>query len=116
MNKSINRLNNILRYCNRIEETMNEFGIDVEDFFENVTYHDVCSFYITQLGENVKSLPAELTQKYPEIHWKGISGMRDVISHGYEKINLETIWIFIIEEVPMLKDTCEKILREIETT
>ena len=79
-----------------------------------MTYHDVCSFYISQIGENVKSLPIELTREYPEIHWKGISRMRDVIAHGYEKVNLETIWNFIIEEVPMLRGVCEKILRDIE--
>jgi uncharacterized protein with HEPN domain len=115
MNKNVSRLNSILRYCDKIEETMDEFGKDIEDFKDNTIYHDVCSFYISQAGESIKSLPAELTKDYPEIHWKGISGMRDVIAHGYEKINLETVWTFIIEELPALKEACEEILRGLKT-
>jgi len=41
-----------------------------------------------QIGENIKSLPPEMTKKYPDVHWRGIAGMRDIIAHGYEGIDL----------------------------
>jgi len=56
----------------------------------------------------------ELTEKYREINWGDIAGMRNIIAHGYDRINLGTMWFSIAEEIPVLKATCEKILREME--
>jgi uncharacterized protein with HEPN domain len=56
---------------------------------------------------------SELNKKCKEMQWKEIAGMRDVISHGYHNIDLDRIWIFVTEEIPVLKETCEKILHEL---
>ena len=113
MDKNVGRLNTIIRYCDMIEERIDEFGDDAKKFLDNSTYHDLCSFYISQIGEKIKLLPQELISDYPDIHWRGIAGMRDIIAHGYEKVNLETIWNFIVEEIPLLRNTCESILRKL---
>jgi uncharacterized protein with HEPN domain len=39
------------------------------------------------LGEAVKRLPPELTARYPAVDWRGIAGMRDRVSHGYDAID-----------------------------
>jgi uncharacterized protein with HEPN domain len=38
------------------------------------------------LGEAVKRLPPELTARYPAVDWRGVAGMRDRVSHGYDAI------------------------------
>lgn len=43
------------------------------------------------LGEAVKRLPRELCNRYPEVDWKAIAGMRDNITHGYDSIDYETL-------------------------
>jgi len=68
-----------------------------------------------QIGENIKSLPPEMTKKYPDVHWRGIAGMRDVIAHGYEGIDLARIWYAITDDIPVLRDACEKILIELRS-
>jgi uncharacterized protein with HEPN domain len=77
-------------------------------------YQYACSFCITQIGEQANMLSPELTSKYPDIHWKGIYRMRNVISHGYEEIDIPRVWYSIDEEIPILKEACEKILYELE--
>lgn len=109
------RVNAIIMYCDSIEEKMDRFGRSPEDFIDDLDYQHGCSFCISQIGENIKFLPSELIGEYPSVHWKGIAGMRDIISHGYHGIDLETIWAFITEEIPILRDVCEKILRALES-
>lgn len=43
------------------------------------------------IGEAVKRLPASLRRKYPQVPWKDIAGMRDILAHGYYDIDLEIV-------------------------
>jgi len=115
MGKDVNRINAIIRYCDKIEERMDEFGRDIEDFIDNPAYHDLCSFYMSQIGENVSFLSPEITKKYPEISWRGMIELRNSIAHGYDGMDLEIVWSTITKKIPVLKKTCEKILREYRT-
>ena len=49
-------------------------------------------------------------KEYPDVHWRGIMGMRDRIAHGYHRIQHEIIWNFIAEELPGMKEVCEQVL------
>lgn len=35
------------------------------------------------LGEAVKKIPEEICEKYPQISWRAIAGMRDILVHEY---------------------------------
>jgi len=98
-------IENIIRYCDKIKDAADRFGNDEEDFLADPQFHDVCSFYITQIGESAGDISAEIIEKHPDIHWKGLIGMRNVIAHGYHGIDLARIWLTISEEIPVLKET-----------
>jgi len=116
MNDDMKVLKLIIKYCEGIENAMNRFGRDEEDFLGDTEYQYTCSFCLTQVGEMVKRLSARITEEHPEIPWNKIAGMRDIISHEYGKVNMNIVWITINERIPALKDTCEKILRQLEMT
>jgi len=105
----------ILYYCNSIEEKMDVYGRDIEDFFDNPHYQHGCSFCIEQIGENIKRLSSWLIFTYGETPWGDFAGMRDVVAHSYHRIELEVVWSTMVEDVPALKNMCEKILLELET-
>ncbi|MCL2143490.1 MAG: DUF86 domain-containing protein [Methanomassiliicoccaceae archaeon] len=79
----------------------------------NQIFQESCSFCLLQIGGVVKYLSEGLTEKYPQIRWRGISGMRNIIAHGYENINLNALWFSITEDIPVLKAACKKILKDI---
>ena len=107
-------IENIIRYCKKIRDAVDRFGNDEWEFNADPQFHDVCSFYITQIGESAGDLSQDIFEKYPDIHWKGLVGMRNVIAHGYHGIDIARVWLTVVEEVPVLKETCEKILKELK--
>ena len=52
------------------------------------------------MGEAVKRIPMEIRNKYPDIPWKYIAGMRDKLIHEYHGIDLEIVWEVIKREIP----------------
>jgi len=105
----------ILDHCEAIRETVELFGTDEEDFINNRTYQNSCSFSLLQIGEAVKRMPFIITDNHPEVDWSGAARLRDVIAHRYEKIELPMLWTVIIERIPELQSQCESILNSIET-
>jgi uncharacterized protein with HEPN domain len=68
------------------------------------------------LGEAVKRLPPELTAQYPAVDWRGIAGMRDRVSHGYDAIDYALLWQAVETRVPGLLVTVEQMLKDLDSS
>ncbi|MFQ6128535.1 MAG: DUF86 domain-containing protein [Thermoplasmata archaeon] len=66
------------------------------------------------MGEAAKKMPDSIRDRYPEIPWKRIAGMRDKLIHEYHGVDLEIVWEVIRKEAPPLKPLFEKILKEMD--
>lgn len=55
------------------------------------------------IGEATKNLPGDLRARYPAIEWRQVAGFRDIIAHGYFRIDYEILWGIVTEKVPVLK-------------
>lgn len=62
------------------------------------------------LGEAVKRLSPEFRAHYPEISWTLIAGMRDVLIHGYDIVDLNRVWKTVEVDVPDLLTKLEPLL------
>jgi len=56
----------------------------------------------SQLGEAVKALPRDVTERHPDVDWRSFAGLRDVVAHGYFGLRQELLWPIVREEVPRL--------------
>lgn len=65
------------------------------------------------IGQSVGRLSETLRAAHPEVNWRGIIGLRNVLVHDYLGINLERIWDIIEHDVPVLQRTVEAMLREL---
>jgi uncharacterized protein with HEPN domain len=50
----------------------------------------------------VKNALVEIGDRHPGVDWRGFSGLRDVVSHGYFGLDQERLWPIIRDEVPTL--------------
>lgn len=67
---------------------------------------------LTIIGEAAKNVSPQLREKYPEIPWKEIAGMRDKIVHHYFGVDYEAVFLTVQDDLPLLKQGILKILEE----
>ncbi|MCT7983865.1 DUF86 domain-containing protein [Laspinema sp. A4] len=88
-----NAAKRILRYANGIEPT---------ELITNDEKVSAILYQITIIGEATKRLSMEFRQQHPEIPWRNLAGMRDVIVHEYDQVDLDIVWDVIHGEIPQL--------------
>lgn len=54
------------------------------------------------LGEAAGRVPQEVRDRHPEIPWKAIIGLRNVLIHGYDSIDRDIFWRVLSTDVPAL--------------
>jgi uncharacterized protein with HEPN domain len=88
-------------------------GLTEEELRRSVDSQDKIIRRIEIIGEAVKNLPDEVKRKHPEIPWRDIAGMRDVVVHQYFGVDLDSIWHAAKEDIPDLKPKILKIQEEL---
>jgi len=72
--------------------------------------HDALLFQLVVIGEAVKGLGDELRGAEPEVPWRSIAGLRDMIAHQYFQIEMDRILAIIERDLPGLGDAVGRLL------
>ena len=60
------------------------------------------------ISEAAKALPQDLLERYPEIDWRGVRGLGDVLRHDYSLVDSDTLWEILSGKVPELAPVIER--------
>ena len=104
-------LQRILSCIQDIEKYLKE--INFQDFSINNLVQDAVLMKIVVLGEEINKISDTLKEKYEDIPWREAVAVRNIVAHGYYKIDLDIIWKIYKEDLPMLKVKIQEILKNL---
>jgi len=104
-------LNDILESVEDIRSFTNSMSCEDFESDKKTLYAVIRCLEI--IGEAVKKIPINIREKYPEIPWKEIGGMRDKLIHEYFGVDIETIWDTIHEDLSPLKESVTIIFNDL---
>jgi uncharacterized protein with HEPN domain len=101
-------LEDILQECKYIKSFVKD--ISYQEFTENIEKVYAVAKAFENIGEAVKNIPKELTQKYPEIPWSEVAKMRDVLTHHYFGLDDKVLWDTIDTDFDLFENSVKEIL------
>ena len=101
-------LQKIINYIDDVQKYTE--GLEAKDFLDDKKTITACAFTVSQIGELVKEVTDETMEKYNNIPWNSIKGMRNRIVHDYENVDLSVLWGTIKESLPELKEKLKDII------
>lgn len=103
-------LSDILQAIESIESFV--AGMDFETFCADDKTASAVIRKLEVIGEAVKQLPEESRQRYPDIPWRQIAGMRDKLIHFYFGVDPHLVWQTVKLRLPALKATVRELLAD----
>ena len=85
-------------------------SVSKNQFFKDKKLQDAIVKRIEIIGEAVKNLPIEFTNKYPFVPWSEIARTRDKMVHHYFGVDLDIVWDIVKKDLPGLKKDIKDIL------
>ncbi|MBF7081721.1 DUF86 domain-containing protein [Desulfallas sp. Bu1-1] len=94
-------LSDIIDSINKIERYTNNMSF--QDFLQNELVQDGVVRNLEIIGEAVKKIPDNIKRRKPDIEWKKIAGLRDILIHDYFGVDVVIVWDIIKNKIPVLK-------------
>jgi len=106
-------------YCIHINECIEKIesfiqGIDQKTFKDSTLVQDAVLRNLQVLAESTQRISDKTKQSLPEIEWRKISGLRNILVHDYLGIDVDTVWNVIKSDLPLLSKAIKSVIESME--
>jgi len=84
-------------------------GLSIAAFREDWKAQSIVLHQLLVLGEAVKRLSPGFREAHPDISWRKMAGLRDILIHCYDTIDAETVWEIVDRDLPPLIAFLERV-------
>ena len=89
--------------------------VSFDEFADDETLKRAFARSIEVIGEATKNLSAETRDRYPDVGWRAMAGMRDRLIHGYFGVDYEIVWEVATQKAPELIKVIDRIIKSQDT-
>jgi len=90
-------------------------GMDQGHFLDHTMTQDAVIRNFEIIGEAVRKLDQKFRDKYPQVEWKKIAGMRDKLIHDYIGVDLWAVWSVVVDVLPEFEKNILNIIDQEES-
>ena len=105
-------LMDILESARRIEDYIGDLSF--EEFEKDKKTIDAVVRNFEILGEASNNVPEDLKAKHPDVPWKQMIGMRNILAHEYYEVAMRVVWDTIKQNIPQVKILIKKVLDDLQ--
>lgn len=103
-------LDDILEAISRIHEYTVE--LDYESFRQDRKTQDAVIRNLEVIGEAASRLPESIRAAAPDVEWRKIIGLRNILAHEYFGVSLPIVWDVVQNKLDLLKTTCKVLISQ----
>lgn len=100
-------LNDMIEACERVLRYTE--GLNAHQFFSSDMVYDAVMRNLEIIGEAAKAIPDEVRTQAPDIEWRKVAGLRDVLAHVYSGIDNQIVWDVIHSKIPELLNALRRL-------
>lgn len=112
MNDDLTYLDHIANSFRKLLEYAEQMTL--EEFLSDSKTQDACVRQLEIAGEATKRLSTRVRERFTDIPWKDIAGMRDRLIHQYIDVDLMVVWLVITDNATPLLISLESIIETLE--
>jgi uncharacterized protein with HEPN domain len=107
MRRDLERLADILEAIQHIERyaCRGRSAFETDELLQTWMVH-----HLQVVGEAAAQLSSEFRERHPEVPWREVTAMRNLLVHAYFRVHLDEVWIAVERDIPQLKAQVQALL------